>query len=116
MEKSGSFSQNERITRGQTSSNRTDFNADLRQQMAADDVHYHTEKLGLGSHGTHEGWIKAEEANAESKLAISAEGRHAMISVAAFYLAEKRELAGHGELQDWMQAEAEIDAILHSRS
>ncbi len=115
MEKSGSFSQNERIARGQNTATRTDFNAGLRQQMAADDVHYHAEKLGLGSHGTHEGWIKAEEANAASKVAVCAEERHEMISLAAYYLAEKRDFAEHGAYRDWMQAEVEVDAMLHGR-
>jgi Protein of unknown function (DUF2934) len=114
MEKSGSFSQKTRITRVQTgaeTANRTDFNADLRQQ----DDHYHAEKLGLRGHGSHEGWIKAEEAGVASNAAISAEARHKMIAVAAFYIAEKRGFAGHGAYEDWMKAEAEIDAKLHGR-
>ena len=118
MEKLGSFSQKTRITRGQTgaaTANRTDFNADMHQQMVADDAHYHAEKLGLGRHGIHEGWIKAEEAGAASNAAISAEARHKMIAVAAFYLAEKRGFAGHGAYEDWIKAEAEIDAMLHDR-
>ena len=114
MEKSGSFSQKTRITRGQTgaeTANRTDFNADLRQQ----DDHYHAEKLGLKGHGSHEGWIKAEEAEAESHGPVGVEARHNMIAVAAFYLSEKRGFAGHGAYEDWMKAEAEIDAKLHGR-
>jgi hypothetical protein len=118
MEKSGSFSQKTRITRGQTgaaTANRTDFNADMHQQMDVDDALYHAEKLGLGRHGTHEGWIKVEEARSSSNAAISAEARHKMIAVAAFYLAEKRQFAGHGDYEDWIKAEAEIDAVLHDR-
>jgi hypothetical protein len=118
MEKSGSFSQSG-ITREQAGAetpNQTGFNASLRQQTVADDAHYHTEKLGLGGHGTHEGWIKAEEAGAASTAVISAEARHKIIAVAAYYLAEKRGFAGHGAYEDWMKAEAEIDAMLHGRS
>jgi hypothetical protein len=114
MEKSGSFSQSG-ITREQAGAEglrRTDFNANLRQRMAADDAQYHTEKLALGSQGSHEGWIKAEEAGA-SNAAMSAEARHEMISVAAYYLAEKRGFAGQGACDDWMKAEADIDARLH---
>lgn len=116
MEKLGSVSQNTRITRGKIAAEtayRTVFKADMRQQMNADDTHFHAEKLGLGSHGTHEGWIKAEEAWAASSVAVSAEARHKMIAVTAFYLAEKRGFAGHGAYEDWLKAEAEIDAILY---
>lgn len=88
---------------------------DIRRKMIADDARYHAEKLGLGGQGTHEGWIKAEEAGAAVKAAISAETRQKMIAVAAYYLAEKRGFAGHGTDEDWMKAEAEIDAMLHSR-
>jgi hypothetical protein len=86
----------------------------IRQKMAADDAHYHAEKLGLGGHGAHEGWIKAEEAGA-AKTPVSAETRQEMIAVAAYYLAEKRGFAGHDTLEDWIKAEAEIDAMLHDR-
>jgi len=89
--------------------------ADIHQQMTADDIHYHAEKLGLGGHGTHEGWIKAEEAGAAAKSDNSAEKRQQMIAVAAYYLAEKRGFAGDGAYEDWMNAEAEVDAIMHGR-
>jgi len=89
--------------------------ADIHQKMIADDIHYHAEKLGFGGHGTHEGWIKAEEAGAASNAAISAETRQKMIAVAAYYLAEKRGFVGHGADEDWIKAEAEIDAMLHDR-
>jgi hypothetical protein len=90
-------------------------NTNIRQKMTADDDRYHAGKLGLGHQGTHEGWIKAEEAGAAAKAAVSAENRHEMIAVAAYYLAEKRAFAGHGAYVDWMKAEAEIDAMLHDR-
>jgi hypothetical protein len=86
----------------------------IRRKIIADDAHYHAEKLGLGGYGTHEGWIKAEEAGAPAK-AVSAETRQKMIAVAAYYIAEKRGFAGHGADEDWMKAEAEIDAMLHDR-
>ena len=86
----------------------------IRQKMIADDVRYHAEKLGFGGHGTHEGWIQAEEAGA-AKTAVSAEARQEMIAVAAYYLAEKRGFAGQGAHGDWIKAEAEIDAMLHER-
>ena len=89
--------------------------ADIHQKMIADDIHYHAEKLGFGGQGVHEGWIKAEEAGAAAKAAVSAETRHEMIADAAYYLAEKRGFAGHRAYQDWMKAEAEIDAMLHDR-
>ena len=88
---------------------------DIRRKMIADDAHYHAEKLGLGGHGTHEGWIKAEEAGAAAKSDIRAETRQQMIAVAAYYLAEKRGFAGNGSHEDWMMAEAEIDAIMRDR-
>ena len=117
MEKSGSFSQQTRITRktGAETADSTNFNADLRQKMAADDAHYHAEKLGFGGHGTHEGWIQAEQA-AAAKSPVNAESRQEMIAVAAYYLAEKRGFGGHCTHQDWIQAESEIDAKLHSRT
>src|ERR1035437_9101369 len=105
MEKSRTFPQNFRIAQGRTgaeTADRTDFNAGQRQQMAVDDAHYHSEKLGLGGHGAHEGWVKAEEAEASSHIAVNAEARHKMIAVAAFYLAEKQGFAGHGAHQDWI--------------
>lgn len=116
MEKLGSVSQNTRITRGKIAAEtayRKDSNADMRQRMNADDAHFQAEKLGLGGHGTHEGWIKAEEAWAASSVAVSAQARHEMIAVAAYYLAEQRGFAGHGAYEDWMKAETEIDAILY---
>lgn len=118
MEKSGSFSQQTRITRktGAETADNTGFNADLRQKMAADDARYHAEKLGFGGHGAHEGWIKAEEAATAAKTAISAETRQEMIAVAAYYLAEKRGFSGHETYQDWIKAESEIDAMLHNRT
>lgn len=115
MEKSGSFSQKARITRGQTGAetvNRTDINADLRQQ----DAQYHAGKLGLGGHGSHEGWIKAEEAEAESHGPVGVEARHKMIAVAAFYLSEKRGFRESGAYEDWMKAEAEINTMLRGRN
>ena len=115
MDKSGSFSQKTRINKGHTvavTADRTDFSAGLHQQVAADDARYHAEKLGLGGHGAHEGWIKAEQASAASTTAISPEARHQMISVAAYYLAEKRGFAGHGADEDWIKADAAIDAML----
>ena len=89
--------------------------AAIRQKMIVDDVHYHAEKLGLGSHGTHEGWIKAEEAGAAAKATVNPEIRQKMIAVAAYYLAEKRGFAGHGSHEDWIKAEGEIDVMLHDR-
>jgi len=118
MEKSGSLPQNIRITQGRNgcrNSRPNDFKSGLRQQMAADDAHYHADKLGLGGHGAHEGWIKAEEVEAASHVAVSAEERRQMIAVAAFYLAETREFAGQGAHQDWLKAEAEIDTMLQGR-
>lgn len=119
MERTNTFSQKTRITKGRTgaeTADRTAFNADLRQQMAKDDVHYHAEKLGLGEHGTHEGWIKAEEvASTAANSTANTETRHQMLEVAAYYLAEKRGFAGNGACEDWMNAEAEIDAMLHGR-
>jgi hypothetical protein len=118
MEKSGSFSQKTRINKGHTLATRADgtnFSADLHQQIAADDARYHAEKLGLGEHGAHEGWIKAEEASAASSTAIGPEAHHQMIAVAAYYLAEKRGFAGQGAGEDWFKAEATIDAMLHGQ-
>lgn len=116
MEKTGSFSQQHRINKGHSlavTADRSDMNAGLHHQVAADDARYHAEKLGLGGHGAHEGWIRAEEASAVSNTAISAEARHQMISVTAYYLAEKRGFAAHGAGDDWIKAEAETDAMLH---
>lgn len=113
MEKTGSFSQNIRITRKidvETANNKVDSTA-IRQKMIADDVHYHDEKLGFGGQGAHEGWIKAEEA----RSAVSAENRQKMIEVAAYYLAEKHGFAGHGADEYWIKAEAVIDEMLHDR-
>jgi hypothetical protein len=117
MEKSGSLSQQTRNTArpGAEIADRTNFKANLQQQMTADDAHYHAEKLALGGHEKHEGWIKAEEAAAEPGTAISAEARHAMIEVAAFYIAEKRGFAGNRCAEDWIRAQAEIEDILHRR-
>ena len=88
---------------------------DIRQKMIADDDRYHAGKLGFGHQGTHEGWIKAEEASSAVKADVSAEARHEMIAVSAYYLSENRGFAGHGADEDWMKAEAEIDAMLHDR-
>lgn len=114
MEKSGSFSQSatNRKQSGAKAASPTDFNANLRQQSVAEDSRYHAEKLGLGSDGGHEGWIKAEEADAAAHAAVSAEARHEMIAVAAFYHAEARGFATTDASADWLQAEAEIDAML----
>jgi hypothetical protein len=95
--------------------NRKVESTEIRQKMIAGDVRYHAEKLGFGGHGTHEGWIKAEEEGATTKAAVSAEGRREMIAVAAYYLAEKRGFAGSGANDDWMKAEAETDATLGDR-
>jgi hypothetical protein len=95
--------------------NRKIESAEIRQEMIADDVRYHAEKLGLGGHGNHEGWIKAEEEGATAKAAVSTEARQKMIAVAAYCLAEKRGFAGTGANDDWMKAEAEIDAMLGDR-
>jgi hypothetical protein len=114
MERIGSFSQKTRITRkmgAETANNKID-NTAIRQKMIADEVHYHDEKLGFGSQGAHEGWIKAEEAGS----AVSAENRQKMIEVAAYYLAEKHGFAGHGADEYWMKAEAVIDEKLHSHA
>jgi hypothetical protein len=118
MKKSHSLPQNIRITQGRTgaeTADRTDFQSGLRRQMAADNAHYHAEKLGLGDHDAHEGWIKAEQVEAASHIAVSTEARHHMIAVAAFYLAETRGFAEHGADQDWIKAEAKIDVMLHGR-
>ncbi len=95
MEKFGSFSQSaiNRKQSGAEAASPTDFSASLHQQVAAEDSRYHAEKLGLESRGSHEGWIKAEEADAAAHAAVSAEARHAMIAVAAFYRAEARGFA-----------------------
>lgn len=90
--------------------------ADIRQQMIADDVHYHAEKLGLGHQGHHEGWIKTEEAEAAAKADVGADARHDTIAVAAYYLAEKRGFAGDGTYEDWMKAEAEFEAMQPAHS
>ena len=95
--------------------NRKVESTEIRQKMIADDVRYHAEKLGFGGHGTHEGWIKAEEEGAAAKAVVSAEARQEMIAVAAYCLAEKRGFAGNGANDDWMKAEAEIDAMLGDR-
>lgn len=87
--------------------------ANMHQKMNAADEHYHAEKLGLGRQGTHEGWIKAEEAGMDAKLIANTDTHREMVAVAAYYLAEKRGFAGHESLQDWIKAEAEIDAMLH---
>ena len=93
--------------------NKEVVSADIHQKMIADDIHYHAGKLGFGHQGTHEGWIKAEEAGAAAKAAVSAETHHEMIAIAAYYLAEKRGFAGDGSYEDWMKAAAEIDVMLH---
>ena len=116
MEKKGSFSQKTRITRktGSGTVNKVD-GTDIRQKMIADDVHYHDEKLGFGGHGTHEGWIKAEEAGLAART-VSPENRQEMIEVAAYYLAEKHGFGGYGADEYWVKAEAAIDEMLHNHS
>ncbi|NTV96468.1 MAG: DUF2934 domain-containing protein [Thiobacillus sp.] len=84
--------------------------------MTADDIHYHAEKLGLGSLGHHEGWLQAEEAEAAANADRQTDRRQQMIAVAAYYLAEKRGFAGDGADQDWMAAEAEVDATMQARN
>jgi hypothetical protein len=93
--------------------NKSVDNTDIRNKMNADDDRYHARKLGFGSHGTHEGWIQAEEAGMAMKTAVSADIRHKMIEVAAYYLAKERGFAGQGAFEDWIKAEAEIDERLH---
>lgn len=117
MEKSGSFSQANRITRntGANAARQVNDSNDIRQKMQEDDAHYHAEKLGLGGHGTHEGWVKAEEANMAAKPAVSAETRQQMIALDAYYRAEKRGFIGQGAVQDWVMAELDIDAALQAR-
>lgn len=44
------------------------------------------------------------------------EDRMRFIAEAAYYKAEQRGFAAGGELGDWIAAEAEIDALLDSRS
>ena len=89
--------------------------SDTRQKVKAADALYHKKRLGLGEHGTHEGWIESEEAWA-AKSAVSAETRQKMIAVAAYYLAEKRGFAGNEAYGDWLKAEAEVDAMLLNRA
>jgi len=116
MEKSGSFSQNTRITRAQTSTVKADqtaFNTDMHHHLVEDDAHYSVEKLGLGSYGSHEGWIKAEEGESAARHPVADDIRHEMIAVSAYYLAEKRGFEGNDTFDDWMSAEAEIDIKLH---
>ena len=118
MEKYGSFSQKTRINKGHVvaiTADRTNFSADAGKQVAAADARYHTERLGLGEHGAHEGWIQGEEASAASNAAISPETHHEMIAVAAYYLAEKRGFSGTGAGEDWFNAEAAIDATLRGQ-
>lgn len=90
--------------------NHTVSNARIRQKMNAADEHYHAQKLGLGGHGTHEGWIHAEEADMKVKSTVNPDTRQEMIAVAAYYLAEKRGFAGDKRLDDWIKAEAEIES------
>jgi len=118
MEKSRSLSQTTRITRRQAGAavaGQADVNATLHQQLVEDDAHYRAMQLGLGEYGRHEGWIKAEEVEAASRLPVNDEVRHNMIAVAAFYLAEKRGFEGNDSVGDWMKAEVEIDRMLHGR-
>jgi hypothetical protein len=88
-------------------------NSKIRQNMEATDAHYHTGKLGLGGHGTHEGWIHAEEVEMHEKDRAKSASRHEKIAVAAYYLAEKRGFVGNESLHDWIEAEAEIDVTAH---
>jgi len=95
--------------------NNTVNNTDIRQKMNAEDDRYHARKLGLGGHGTHEGWIQAEGVRMAARMGVSPNTRHKMIEVAAYYLAEKRGFAGQGAFEDWIKAEAEIDEMLYDR-
>ena len=91
----------------------TDNDTKIRQNMKTADEHYHSEKLGLGGHGAHEGWIRAEEADMNLRNSVNLDTRHERIAVAAYYLAEKRGFVGHESLHDWIKAEAEIDVTHH---
>lgn len=90
-------------------------NTDIRPKMYADDVRYHARNLGLGGHGTGDGWIKAEGVKRAARMGVSVNTLHKMIEVAAYYLAEKRGFAGQGAFDDWIKAEAEIDKMLYDR-
>ncbi len=114
MDKFGTFSQKNRITRNSGPAKQTVNNAEIRQEMNTHDEHYHADKLGIGEHGAHEGWIKAEEAELAAKSVVSAENRQQMISVAAYHIAEKRGFSDHDMVADWLQAETEIDALHES--
>jgi hypothetical protein len=87
---------------------------DIRRKKQAAEAQFHDEKVGLGSHASHEGSIKLKEVWT-AKTAVSAEARQKMIAEAAYYLAEKRGFTGNEAYDDWMRAEAEIDAMLLSR-
>jgi len=47
-----------------------------------------------------------------SRLALTPEGRRAMISEGAYLRAERRGFAPGHETEDWLAAEAEVDALL----
>lgn len=51
-------------------------------------------------------------ARLDTKSAVTAEERHAMIAVAAYLRAENRGFVGGDPASDWLAAEAEIDQIL----
>ena len=95
--------------------NNTFNNIDIPKKMNADDVRFHGRRLGLGGHGIHEDWIKAEGVRMAARMGVSANTLHKMIEVAAYNLAEKRGFADHGAFDDWIKAEAEIDEMLYDR-
>jgi hypothetical protein len=47
-----------------------------------------------------------------TRLALTPEGRRAMISEGAYLRAERRGFAPGHEAEDWLAAEAEVDALL----
>jgi hypothetical protein len=47
-----------------------------------------------------------------ARLALTAEGRRAMIAEGAYLRAERRGFAPGYETEDWLAAEAEVDALL----
>ncbi|MBK1679844.1 DUF2934 domain-containing protein [Rhodocyclus tenuis] len=116
MEKSGSFSQKQRITRdtgSQTAASTAD-NAAIQQQIQADDQRYHAGKVALGSDGVHEGWIAAEEERMASKSTQNADSSQEWVAVAAYYIAEKRGFSGNEALADWLAAQAQVAELLAS--
>ncbi|WP_153116358.1 DUF2934 domain-containing protein [Rhodocyclus tenuis] len=114
MEKSGSFSHKQRITRdtgSQTAASTAD-NSAIQQQIQADDQRYHAGKVALGSDGAHEGWIAAEEERMASKPTQDADSSQEWVAVAAYYIAEKRGFSGNEALADWLAAQAQIAELL----